>query len=353
MSRRFSAAAALALVLMGCAGRPGASPTIVDRPSLVAAAPEPIDAFEHLKQLRRGVNFGNALEAPQEGEWGMTLEERFFDLVKEGGFDTIRLPVRWSAHAQADAPYTIDEKFFTRVDWAVDQAVRRGLNIVVNMHHYDELMTAPEAHRERFTAMWRQIAARYRQQPNNVLFELCNEPNGMSSAAWEKLFRPALAAVRETNPTRTVIIGGVDWNSIKGLSELKLPDDDRHLIATFHYYLPFSFTHQGAEWVNDSAGWLGTDWKGSGSDKAYVTFDLDKAAEWSRENKRPVWLGEFGAYSKADLAARTRWTAWVARSAEKRGMTWAYWEFGAGFGVYDRARGEWVNELRQALVGSR
>lgn len=344
----------MALLLAACGG--GRQPTVDARPKAIETPPQAIDAidaFEHLKQLGRGVNFGNALEAPREGEWGMTLEERYFDLVKEGGFDTIRLPVRWSAHAQAGAPYAIDAAFFERVDWAIEQATKRGLNIVVNMHHYDELMTAPEAQRERFTALWRQIAARYRDRPSSVLFELCNEPNGMASGAWAKLFGAALAAVRATNPTRTVIIGGVDWNSVKGLLELELPEDDRHLIATFHYYLPFQFTHQGAEWVNDSAGWLGTEWKGSGSDKAYVTFDLDKVAEWSREKKRPVWLGEFGAYSKADLQARARWTAWVARSAEKRGMAWAYWEFGAGFGVYDRARGEWVNELRQALVGSR
>jgi endoglucanase len=355
----------LVLLLSACAGAPPTAappptPTAAPPPTATAVAsptavriPEPVDAFEHLKRLGRGVNFGNALEAPREGEWGMTLEERFFDLVVQGGFDTIRLPVRWSAHAQPSAPYTIDEAFFARVDWAIDQATKRGLNIVVNMHHYEELMTAPDAHTERFVALWRQIAERYRSRPSSVLFELCNEPNGMSSGAWSKIFRAALAAVRESNPTRTVVVGGVDWNSVKGLLELELPEDDRYLIATFHYYLPFQFTHQGAEWVNDSAGWLGTNWKGSGSDKAYVTFDLDKVAEWSREKKRPVWLGEFGAYSKADLQARARWTTWVARSAEKRGMAWAYWEFGAGFGVYDRARGAWVDEIRQALVSDR
>lgn len=309
-----------------------------------------MDAFEHLKQLGRGVNFGNALEAPVEGEWGMTLEEGFFDLVKDGGFNTIRLPTRWSAHALKEAPYTIDEAFFTRIDWAIDNATRRGLNIVVNMHHYEELMTAPDANRARFVAIWRQIAERYADRPASVLFELCNEPNALSTGAWTKLFTEALAAVRESNPTRTVVIGGVDWNSIKGLEELKLPESDKHLIATFHYYAPFQFTHQGAEWVKDSEPWLGTEWKGNGNDKAYVDFDLAKAQAWSKANNVPVWMGEFGAYSKADEASRKRWTAYVAREAERRGFAWSYWEFGAGFGVYDRAAANWVAPIKEALI---
>ena len=61
-------------------------------------------------------------------------------------------------------------------------------------------------------------------------------------------------------------------------------------------------------------------------------------------------LGEFGAYNKADLASRTRWTAFVARSAEERAISWAYWEFGAGFGVYDRSRNAWHEEILRALV---
>jgi endoglucanase len=360
---------AYALLLSACAAAPTplptASPTVGPTavptlaPTATAAptpkptrgpAPAPVDAFEHLKQLGRGVNFGNALEAPNEGEWGMTLEERFFDLVKEGGFNTIRLPTRWSSHALTDAPYTIDEAFFERVDWAVDNATQRGLNIVVNMHHYEELMTAPDGNRERFVAIWRQIAQRYADRPASVLFELCNEPNAMSTGAWTKLFTEALAAVRESNPTRTVVIGGVDWNSIKGLEELKLPENDRHLIATFHYYAPFQFTHQGAEWVKDSGPWLGTEWKGNGSDRAYVDFDLAKAQQWSRANERPVWMGEFGAYSKADMPSRGRWTAYVAREAERRGFAWSYWEFGAGFGVYDRAVAQWVAPIKEALI---
>lgn len=311
---------------------------------------EPLEAFEQAEQLGRGINFANALEAPNEGEWGLTLEERYFDLAKEGGFATIRLPIRWSAHAEAQAPYTIDEAFFKRIDWAIANATRRGLNIVVNMHHYEELMSNPKDHQARFVALWTQIAERYQNQPATVVFELCNEPNGISSAQWNSMAQEALAAVRVTNPTRNIIIGGTDWNSVKGLMELELPEDDRHIIATFHYYSPFEFTHQGAEWVNGSNAWLGTEWAGTNNDKSVIAYHFDQVANWSKENGRPVWLGEFGAYNKADIDSRARWTSYIARQAEKLHINWAYWEFGAGFGVYDLAQNKWNQPLHAALV---
>lgn len=332
------------------------APTASPEPTTIPSVTPPrinreiVDAFEVARRLGRGVNFGNMLEAPTEGEWGITMEESYFDLVKAGGFNTIRLPVRWSAHALAEAPYTIDPMFFARVDWAVDNATQRGLNIVVNMHHYEALMKTPKDHQQRFVALWRQIGARYADRPHSVLLELCNEPNGMSADFWNGFFQDALAAVRESNPTRIVVVGGADWNSVKGLLELKLPEADRNLLATFHYYSPFEFTHQGAEWVSGADAWMGTQWDGVSRDKVNVDWDLDRAAAWARDNNRPLWMGEFGAYSKADLAARERWTAYLAREAERRSIPWSYWEFGAGFGVYDRAAQTWVEPIKRALA---
>ncbi len=361
---------ASALLLSACtasvATTTPAAPTIAPAPTATpAAAPEPtavpsatpprinreaVDAFDAARRLGRGVNFGNMLEAPTEGEWGIRLDESYFDLVKAGGFNTIRLPVRWSAHALAEAPYTIDPVFFARVDWAVDNATRRGLNIVVNMHHYDDLMKKPKEHQARFVALWRQIGSRYADRPHSVLLEICNEPNGMSANFWNGFFLDVLAAVRESNPTRIVVIGGTDWNSVNGLLELKLPAADRNLLATFHYYSPFEFTHQGAEWVSGADAWMGTKWDGVSRDKSNVDWDLDRAAAWAKDNERPLWMGEFGAYSKANMAARSRWTAYLAREAERRSITWSYWEFGAGFGVYDRVGQTWVEPIKRALI---
>src|SRR5262249_14444537 len=115
--------------------------------------------FKNLQPIfGRGMNLGNALEAPKEGEWGITLNENDFRQIKPAGFDSVRIPIRWSTHAEKEAPFTIERDFFERVDWAVDQALGRGLKAIINVHHYDEIMKEPDRHRERFLGLWGQIA---------------------------------------------------------------------------------------------------------------------------------------------------------------------------------------------------
>ena len=178
-----------------------------------------------------------------------------------------------------------------------------------------------------------------------------NEPNSkLTSPLWNDLLVKALAVVRQTNPERNVIIGPAEWNNLYKLSDLRLPEDDRHILVTFHYYQPFKFTHQGAEWADGSEAWLGTTWTGTPAQEKALEGDLDLAAGWAEKNSRPLYLGEFGAYSKADMDSRARWTEAVARQAEESGMSWAYWEFCAGFGVYDPQLKIWINPLLNALL---
>ncbi|HPH96509.1 MAG TPA: glycoside hydrolase family 5 protein [Anaerolineaceae bacterium] len=342
---------ALGLLLSACTA---ATPTPLQETPAAAASPTPgpeITAFDQARRLGRGVNLGNALEAPNEGDWGVLLNEDDFKLIAEAGFDSVRLPVRFSAHALREAPYTIDPAFFERVDWAVDQALKHHLAVIIDLHHYEEMYVAPEGERQRFTALWEQIAARYQAYPDTVYFELMNEPgDALSFSLWNSLLKDALAAARQTNPERAVIIGPVAWYNVNFLPGLVLPPDDRHLIGSFHYYIPFEFTHQGADWMEGSSAWLGTTWQGTEAELRIMRVDFDKAAAWSKAEDRPVYLGEFGAFSTADMASRVRWTAAVARLAESLNMPWAYWEFRAGFGVYDGEVGKWNQSLLDALM---
>jgi endoglucanase len=339
------------IVLIGLAtGLGGCSADDDDAAMDITSAPGKAAPYELNRRLGRGVNLGNALEAPNEGEWGVTLNEEYFKLIKDAGFDAVRIPIRWSTHATIGEPYAIDPAFFDRVDWAVDQALSNGLLAIINIHHYEEIMQDPQEHRERFLGLWEQIAEHYQDQPSDLLFEVLNEPNtGLGPSTWNTFLRQAIDTIRRTNPNRTIIVGPANWNNIGMLGFLELPEDD-NIIVTVHYYEPFQFTHQGAEWVSGSEPWLGTTWEGSDSEKNAVLEDLDTAASWAQKRNRPVYLGEFGAYSKADIDSRARWTRFVAREAEERDMSWAYWEFGAGFGVYDRGRREWNEPLLDALM---
>jgi len=319
--------------------------------AVVTAAEPPADAAAANKALGRGINLGNALEAPKEGDWGLKLEADYFKQIKAAHFDTVRVPVRWSAHAAEEAPYTIDADFFKRVDWVLDQCEANHLNAVLNVHHYDALDKDPDKHTARLVALWQQIATRYKDRPAGVYFELYNEPHDKLTAdKWNDAVAKVLAEVRKTNPTRPVIVGPVSWNSFRSLPQLKLPED-KNLIVTVHYYEPMTFTHQGADWAPPKIRDLKDQtWEGTDAQMAELRNALDAAAKWAKENKRPVFLGEFGAYSKADMASRAKWTKAVAREAEARGFSWAYWEFASGFGAYDKDKKEWREPLLKALM---
>lgn len=347
------------LTLASCANPPAAPSSTPVPPTSTAPPPKPVatatpaarDIFATNKRLGRGMNLGNALEAPTEGAFGVTLQDVYFGIIKAAGFDSVRIPIKWSAHAERNAPYTIDPEFFKRIDHVVDQALKAGLAIVINIHHYEEMDKAPQEHRIRFAALWTQIGAHFKDRPEDVVFEILNEPNTAQTAPlWNEVLRDGLKEIRKTNPTRAVIIGGVMWNNVTALATLDLPSDDRYLIATYHYYNPFQFTHQGAEWVEGASMWLGAAWDGTEADRAAVQADFDLAAAWADKNKRPIYMGEFGAYNKADFNARVRWTSYTAREAERRGFSWAYWEFAAGFGAYKPTVGEWWAPLLKALV---
>lgn len=324
----------------------------VRREQFDSAKAEADPFFQALKPpFGRGINLGNALEAPNEGEWGVRLEASYFDAIKEAGFDSIRLPVRWSNHAEYVPPYAINETFLARVDWAVEQALSRGLQVVLNVHHYAEMDERPDEHRERFLGLWAQIAEHYRDRPATLAFELLNEPHDrLTAAKWNAILKEALAIVRKTNPTRTVVVGPTAWNGIDELKSLALPEDDRNLVVTVHYYGPFSFTHQGAPWLGTKAPPLGKQWTGSEAERTAVTRDFDAAALWSLKHKRPIYLGEFGALNTADLESRARWTKFIAAEAANRKMGSAYWEFCSGFGAYDPRKHAWIEPLRSALL---
>lgn len=317
----------------------------------LATTDQPI--FKKAQALGSGVNLGNALEAPREGEWGITLRDEDFTLVAQAAFDHVRIPVRWSAHALDRAPFTIEEKFATRVKWAVDSALAAGLSVVLNIHHYEGLTSDPDAHRERFLALWAQIAESYRAYADTLYFEIFNEAHDKLTAKKNNaLIADALAVIRRTNPERPVVVGSVEWNSIRGLPELDLPAADKNLIVTIHNYDPFDFTHQGAAWANKE-NQRGIDWPGKVGTQRDIAAVLNQAVAWARAHGRPLYMGEFGAYEAADFAARVRWTTAMVREARARAIPYAYWELRSGFGLYDLGRRAWKQPLLEAVLPPR
>jgi endoglucanase len=352
-----------------CAGSAGTSvsgpqaiPDINAYPPMAnnAAPGASANAVAMANAIGRGVNFGNMLEAPTEGAWGLTVTDDFIDKAAAAGFTAVRLPVRWSNHAGATPPFTIDSAFMSRVTSIVDKLLAKGLVVILNMHHYRQLdgdpldagefAVADAAVDVRFVMLWDQIAAHFQGRSARLLFELYNEPHGRQNGEpWNVLAARAAAVVRRTNPERIVVIGPTTWNSASDLHLLKLPND-ANMIVTIHNYAPFSFTHQGAEWVNPVLP-TGVTCCNS-SQLADMTAPLDVAKSWSVAKHYPVFVGEFGAYSKADSTSRIDFNRQMRNAVESRGMTWSYWEFAAGFGVYDPVKLSFRQGLLDSLLGN-
>jgi endoglucanase len=271
-------------------------------------------------------------------------------LIKEAGFDHVRVNLHPFRDTAPGPDGHLPEAWLQTVDWVVGQALANRLLVVLDLHEYEVMGGDPTGNRDRFLSTWEQIAERYRSEPAEVLFEILNEPNRkLNPALWNTYLRDALAIIRTTNPTRTVIIGPARSNSVRGLDELQLPAADRRIIVTIHYYLPFRFTHQGAPWVGLQDE-VGVRWSGTPKERAAVRRDLDTANNWALDHDRPMYLGEFGAYDAGDMASREKWTDHVAREAERRGWSWSYWQFDSDFVVYDIPGEEWIEPIRRALL---
>lgn len=311
---------------------------------LVAAAP----AGAAAPAPGRCINLGNHLEAPREGAWGRALTDDDLRIIARAGFTTVRLPVRWSIRAAADAPYTIDPAFMARVQHLVDTARAAGLNVVLNDHNYDELMEAPAQNAARLAGIWRQVAAHFAAYPTDHLwFEIENEPHhNLTNANLVETLQPALAEIRKTNPDRPVVIGGEFWSGVDSLATLRLPED-RHLVATFHYYLPMEFTHQGAQWVQPLHP-LGRTY-GSDEDKALLARDAAKVAAFVKRTGMMPFLGEFGSIDKAPLDQRVAYQRAIREAFEPMGIQTCAWAYTNTFPLYDSAAHRWLPGMLAAM----
>jgi endoglucanase len=298
----------------------------------------------------RCVNMGNSLEAPSEGEWGgKKIDAADFKRIADAGFNSIRLPVRWSSRTGKKPPYTIDPAFMKRVKQAVGEARAAGLNVILNSHHFDELHKDPsDAHIARLAAMWRQIAAEFASQPEaHLWFEIENEPHDkFNDSNLLKVLSPALAEIRKTNPTRAVIIGGEFWSGINSLKTLKLPDDP-NIVPTFHYYDPFDFTHQGATWVDPSPPTGRT--FGSEKDVMALVADVKKVRDYIKRTGKTPFMGEFGAYEKIPVEERVVYQRTVRVAFDTIGIGMCAWGYTNTFPLWDQKTQAWVPGMLDAM----
>ena len=344
--------------------------------------------YDMVSQMGRGINLGNVLSAPIEGNWAAAAEEQYFIDVAAAGFTNVRIPIDFfgtrttgdtsgyssaagtaGAYTGTSADYVVSSVYLDRVQQVVNWSLNQGLVTIIDFHgstlnsefiytfdsgesEYTHPSSAKRAaDNDKFRAIWTQVADRFKNHSDNLLFEVINEPYfHMSKTDMDTLNTDILAIIRASggsNGTRNVIITGGTETSHQAPLQIdpSIISSDSYLIATFHYYQPFDFTSSSAD-SRDNESW------GSVQEKDLLTTRFDEVFTWATNNNLPVFLGEFGAdntggykYSTGDLntisgnatgfsdggpdnASRVEFHRFVAEQAINRGFSFAAWDSG-------------------------
>lgn len=293
---------------------------------------------EVILQMQKGINLGNTHEAPTEASWNNPRAEAYyFDLYKEAGFQCVRIPVRWDNYTGKTPPYKVSESWLNRIEQVADWGLERGLYIIINAHHDDWIKkNYSEANKARFDSIWTQIATHFKDKPEKLIFEILNEPHGLTRAQNDDMHARVLSIIRKTNPTRLVIFQGHNWGGSDELLTAAIPDDD-YVIGSFHSYDPYLFGLEGQ-------GTWGTSY-----DYSQLENKFKAVSNWSLEHNIPVFLGEFGALKKCDYNSRMRHYRAYVEFSYKYGFAFAAWDDGGDFRIMERQLRDW-DEVKDILL---
>ncbi|MDG0835467.1 glycoside hydrolase family 5 protein [Pelomonas saccharophila] len=319
-----------------------------------------ITSMQMSKEMSPGWNIGNTLDAtPTETSWGQPLiNQALMNGIKSAGFKSIRLPVTWTPHV--DANDNIDPVWMARVTQVVKYARNAGLYVVMNLHHEggwldDTTYAAQPANNARLTKLWTQIANNFKDYDDYLLFAAMNEV-GKQNTVWgapkdpewlsvqngyNQVFVNAVRATGGNNAKRHLVAQAYETNIDISYASAVLPADTiaNRLFFEIHYYDPYDFTingnstmwQWGATATNPTETW---------ADEPYVDAEFQKMKTRFVDQGVPVLMGEYGAYLKPAYPGmapyRKAWAQYVTRSAWLHGLVPMWWDTGE---MIDRVTG--------------
>ncbi len=324
----------------------GSGTVYLDAIELVNLAPPPVasaDAWTRAAALGKGFNTANWLEAywllPSNFPVFNDYTRSIFKFFKDAGFQHARLPVIFERLGSTTPPYTLNTSHvaFQLVDSAILWANTFDLKLIIDNHHGINSLTDANFTTEtpRLCKVWRQLAQRYASlDANRFMFELYNEPGGISNNNLRTVFQTVMDTVRKYDVNHTYILGGNSYNSSSGLAGFT-PINDPNMIYTMHSYNPFQFTHQQMSWTTPPN--MPARAFPIGNDASDVRNEFFTAQQWSSAYQYPVYLGEFGASTAGNTTSRCNFISLITHVSDSLGMSWAYWDaknWNDAFGIF-------------------
>ncbi|TPN83363.1 glycoside hydrolase family 5 protein [Aquimarina algicola] len=314
-----------------------------------------ISSMQLVEEMGVGWNLGNSLDVTSRDKtlWGNPLPSKaVIDAVKNMGFTTLRVPVTWGYHQNETAPYTVEKDYMDRVQAVVDYGFANDMHVILNVHHDNDWLKPTYAEagkaKKRLRRLWKQIANRFKNYGDYLIFETLNEnrlegsPEEWSGGTPEgrevvnQFHNTALNAIRSTggnNAKRHIMISTYAASTIDiAMNTLRIPNNDPNVIISLHTYFPWSFAGQ----ENGQTQW------GTPQEKAALDAEFDKIRQkWIIEQNRPVILGEWGTVDRNNLSERLEYTKYYAEGAIKRGLLPVVWDDGGNFGLFNRWSVSW------------
>ena len=280
------------------------------------------------------------------------------ELLRKLGFTTIRLPV---AFAYFNARHIPLEKVLARIDAVIAECDKYRFKLIIDYHYGNLNDNNYEVETQQIIKLWSILAKHYiNKSPDNLFFELYNEPPHMNPQIWHDAAYNIVAAIRRIDRQRTLLVGASNYNSIYELSRsVRLADDN--IIYTFHFYEPFLFTHQGAAWVGDQESTTGVEFpyngehypklnpkaKNTPGESNYNEYPIDGnersikdklliVKNWGTRYDVPILCGEYGVYNKyADLDSRCRYIKAMRETLKALNIPGILWEYNTSFSIFN------------------
>lgn len=294
---------------------------------------EEFTSFDIIHNMGVGTNLGNTMEATSgnastvqgfETAWGQPVTTQdMLTGMKKAGFNSIRIPVAWSNMMSKDGKYTIPDAFFDRIETIMNYALNEKMYVVINDHWdsgwWARFGSVDEDERAdamvKYKAMWTQIAERFKEYSDYLIFESANEELGerlnwesdYANSGWfqsedelyecvNQINQAFVDVVRGTggnNAKRHLLIAGYDTGIAKTCDDrYKMPKDtiENHLIVSVHYYSPATYCIADQE---DNSWGYAASW-GTEQEITDLQATLRNMKIRFCDNGYPVIIGEYG-----------------------------------------------------------
>lgn len=319
--------------------------------------------IRYVESMASGINIGNTLDSTRirhrkegasveyyESYWNNPLITRkLIAMIKEAGFATVRIPVSWDEHMDEEGK--IDELWLDRVEEVVTYGIEEGLYVILDSHHESWLVPLPEMEeetQERLSVLWQQIAERFIDYPDQLLYEGMNEPRTIGSEGeWQggtkeerevvnRLNSTFVETVRHTggnNSNRWLIVTTYGGNHSKeAIESLEIPEDNNIIVAV-HPYIPYRFTQD----EEGTSKWS----KKNPEDREAIDELMEMLEEYYIKKDIPVIITEYGCIDKDNREDRLAWMKYYTESARSKKIGYVWWDNGKEYSIMDRENYSW------------